>query len=76
VNQKAEELKARTKQFLLDIIRFVNQLPVTAAAQETGPAAPASWYGRRRKLQGCVPIAIAPRIHGADWRRSPRGRRI
>jgi four helix bundle protein len=36
VNQKAEELKARTKQFLLDIILFVNKLPVTAAAQEMG----------------------------------------
>jgi four helix bundle protein len=36
VNQKAEELKTRTKQFALDIIRFVNALPLTAAAQEMG----------------------------------------
>jgi len=36
VNQKAEELKARTKRFLLDIIHFVNELPFTATAQEIG----------------------------------------
>ena len=36
MNQKAEELKARTKRFLLDIICFVNELPLTAAAREIG----------------------------------------
>jgi len=36
VNQKAEELRARTKQFALDVIRFVNALPRTAVAQEMG----------------------------------------
>jgi len=36
VNPKAEELKARTKRFLLDIIRFVDRLPFTAATQELG----------------------------------------
>jgi four helix bundle protein len=34
MNQIAEELKARTKRFALDIIRFVNDLPHTIAAQE------------------------------------------
>jgi four helix bundle protein len=34
MNQKAEELKARTKRFALNIIRFVNDLPHTIAAQE------------------------------------------
>jgi four helix bundle protein len=33
VNQKAEELRARTKQFALDVIRFVNALPRTAVGQ-------------------------------------------
>jgi hypothetical protein len=36
VNQKAEELKARTKAFALDVIRFVHTLPPTIAAQEMG----------------------------------------
>jgi four helix bundle protein len=34
MNQKAEQLKARTKRFALDIICFVNDLPHTIAAQE------------------------------------------
>jgi four helix bundle protein len=34
MNQRTEELKARTKRFALDIIRFVNSLPHTIAAQE------------------------------------------
>jgi four helix bundle protein len=34
MNQRAEELKARTKRFALAIIRFVNDLPHTIAAQE------------------------------------------
>ena len=34
MNQKAEALKARTKRFLLDIIRFVSELPSTPTAQE------------------------------------------
>ena len=36
MNQKAEELKARTKRFLLDIIHFVDELPLTAVTQEMG----------------------------------------
>ena len=36
MNQKAAELKARTKQFLLDVIHFVDELPLTAVTQEMG----------------------------------------
>jgi four helix bundle protein len=36
VNQRAEELKIRTKKFALSIIRFVDNLPRTTTALEMG----------------------------------------
>jgi four helix bundle protein len=36
MNSRAEELKARTKRFALDVIRFVNELPRVPAADVMG----------------------------------------